>query len=350
MKQPKVHIVLLNWNGWQDTLECLESVLRQDYPDYQVIVCDNASGDGSLEKIELWCRGELEAPVGPESPLKHLSAPSVSKPVSYVRLTREDAENPDAPPVNHPLVLIETGGNLGFAGGNNVGFRYLLNQRNSDYVWVLNNDTVVEPDALKAMVETLETGSAKGQPGTCGSLVCFYDDPEIVQALGGPEFNPRSCIASQTLGRFLRRDEPVDHAAYARRMDYITGCSWLLPVQFLHDVGLMEEGYFLYYEEIDWVTRAGDRYTHTYAPDSVIYHKEGSSVGSKTMNRGPSQLAEFYMARSRLAFCRKFYPKNLPYLYLTLVLQAVNRVRQGHFKNARLLLQVARGKRDFKPL
>lgn len=350
MRQPRVHIVILNWNGWADTLECLESVLRQHYPDFQIVVCDNDSADASLDKIERWCQGEQAAPVNDDSPLTHLSQPPVQKPVPYVRLTRDDAEKADAGHVTEPLVLIQTGGNLGFAGGNNVGFRYLLTQNDSDYVWVLNNDTVVDPNALSAMVECLESKAAKGQPATCGSTVCFYDDPTVVQALGGSQFDTRSCIASQTLGRFLKRDSDIDHSHYAGKLDYITGCSWLLPVQFLRDVGLMEEAYFLYYEEIDWVTRAGKRYTHTYSQTSMVYHKEGSSIGSKTLNRGPSQLAEFYMARSRLDFCRRFYPRHLPYVYLTMLLQALNRIRQRHFKNARTLLGVVLGKRVHKPL
>jgi glycosyltransferase involved in cell wall biosynthesis len=92
-ERPKVAIVILNWNGWKDTIECLESVFRNTYPNYQVIVVDNGSTDGSIEKIKAWADGKQEVLTPePTHPLYHLSHPPVKKPIPYIYYTREEAE------------------------------------------------------------------------------------------------------------------------------------------------------------------------------------------------------------------------------------------------------------------
>src|SRR5918997_2832779 len=89
---PRVHVLVLNWNGWRDTLECLESVFRVDYANLRVIVCDNASTDGSLERIKEWAEGRLAPDPAPNERLRHLSSPSVPKPIEYVEYGRAEAE------------------------------------------------------------------------------------------------------------------------------------------------------------------------------------------------------------------------------------------------------------------
>src|SRR5215216_1455804 len=89
---PRVHILLLNFNGWRDTLECLESVLRLDYPDFRVIVCDNGSSDGSVDRITAWAEGSEPAPKSDIPSLARLVDPPIGKPVPYVSYTRAEAE------------------------------------------------------------------------------------------------------------------------------------------------------------------------------------------------------------------------------------------------------------------
>lgn len=345
---PRVHIIILNWNGWRDTLECLESVFKLDYTNYQVIVCDNDSSDNSLEKIERWAKGELHAPVASDNPvIRALCSPVVSKPIQTVRISKPIKQtNTNSEMQSCPLILLETGGNLGFAGGNNVGLRWALDQ-GTDYCWLLNNDTVIEPDALRKMVTHSRSLTDAGIANTCGSVQCFYDDPDVVQALGGFKINRFTGICSDTVGRYLKRTDDIDHTASAKSLDTIQGCSWLIPHAYLEEIGLMEHSYFLYYEEIDWVTRAKEKYRLTYAPDAVVYHKEGSSIGSKSFSSGPSVMAEFYTARARLMYMTKFYKLRLPLVYLTILLQAVNRVRQKRLDNAVMLVKVLLGKRSF---
>lgn len=346
--EPRVHIVILNWNGWRDTLECLESVFKLDYPNYQVVVCDNDSSDKSLEQIESWARGELEAPIESNNAhIRHLCKSQMSQLINTIRIPAALADDTRKPgQQSAQLVLLETGGNLGFAGGNNVGLSWALDQ-GTDYCWLLNNDTVVEPDALTKMVAHSKALTEAGIDNTCGSVQCFYDDPEVVQALGGFKINRFTGICSDTVGRYLKRTDNIDHEASAKSLDTIQGCSWLVPRTYIEEIGLMEHSYFLYYEEIDWVTRAKERYQLTYAPDAVVYHKEGSSIGSKSFSSGPSVMAEFYTARARLMYMTKFYKLRLPFVYLTILLQAANRVRQKRLDNAVMLIKVLFGKRSF---
>ena len=145
IKWPKVAIIILNWNGWKDTIECLESVFRNTYPNYQVIIVDNGSTDGSMGKIKKWAEGKQEILTPkPNHPLYHLSHPPVKKPIPYIYYTREEAEKGgnfkleekitkewqkqrklNSKELNttssYPLIFIQTGENLGCAGGNNGG-------------------------------------------------------------------------------------------------------------------------------------------------------------------------------------------------------------------------------------
>jgi GT2 family glycosyltransferase len=338
---PKVYIILVNWNGWADTLECLESVFRQDYANYRVVVCDNASQDGSLGHLEAWASGRTLYIPPESSPLRHLSTPALNKPLDFLVLDRECAEH-GGRGADPALLLVDDGGNLGFAGGNNVGMRYALARGDADFLWLLNNDTVVEPDCLTRMVRRLRDHP---RPATCGSRVLFYADPDVVQALGGGRFNRWTAISSQSLGRFLPADQPVDTVTIERQLSYIVGCSWLLPRSYLEDVGLMDESYFLYYEEVDWVLRAGGRYALCYADDARVYHKEGSSAGTPTGARPSSLLSDFYIFRNKLWITRRHFPLGLPSVYLATLIQAVRRALRGQWDKVWLILKVLFGKK-----
>jgi GT2 family glycosyltransferase len=342
---PRVHIVILNWNGWRDTIECLESVFRLDYPNFQVVLCDNDSQDGSLEKILAWSRGELLA-VAADEPMSSFSSPAVPKPISVSAFTNAEV-NQRSCYSEASLVILSTGGNLGFAGGNNVGLRYVLSQESKSHVWLLNNDTVIQPDTLSNMIRHSLQLNEKGIPNTCGSVQRYYYSPETIQCLGGFTFNRWTGICSATFGMGLSCNTQIDHDAFRARLHAIHGCSWLLPVSFLEDIGLMDEQYFLYYEEIDWAIRSRGKYQLTYAYDALVYHKEGGSIGSRSLNRRGSLLSEFYMNRNKFKVARKFFPTSLVSVFLFILLIAVRRAWRGEWDTARLLVKVAFGKQRF---
>lgn len=339
---PKVYIVILNWNAWQDTIECLESVFRQDYKNFKVIVCDNSSTDNSIQHIKAWAHGKELLKLSKDSAFFPLTLSPVLKPVKISIIDREKSESDKVVDKNQAeLVLIETGGNLGFAGGNNVALRYAQKQDDFDFVWLLNNDTVIKSDCLSNMVNYSKKYPV---PNLCGSLILFYDNEEIIQALGGNGYNKWTGNASTTFGRGLSIHDEIDHSYYENKLDYITGASCLLPKSFLHEIGLMEESYFLYYEEIDWCIRNNGRYALCYAPDAKVYHKEGRSIGSPSGERQSSLLSDYYLFRNKLKLTRRYFPEALLSTYITILLQLINRARRGQWDKVKLIAHILLGK------
>ena len=318
---PAVAVILLNWNGWKDTIECLESVFRMTYPRFTVIVCDNASTDGSLDYIREWAEGSMKA-TGSSNELSGLLNPPVPKPVQFVIINPGNSYPSDT--VDAPLVLIETGANLGFAGGNNVGLRCALSRPEFEYFWVLNNDTVVETEALSALVQAMESDH---ELGLCGSVLRDYASPHSVLTLGGRKYN-----------RWTGRSRPVkltpaEEGGKPAHIDYVEGASVAVRRDFLEKVGLMAEDYFLFFEEMDWAMRARGRFRFTYSPASIVYHKEGGTTGSHRNRRRRSTLTDFFQARNRVAFTRRFFPWLVPAMLLSVTVTAAHRFLSGQWGN-----------------
>jgi GT2 family glycosyltransferase len=304
----KVYILLLNWNGWADTIECLESVFRNNYPNYQVIVCDNDSSDNSLDHLKNWAKGNLPVSITTDNPLYALSSPPVAKPIPYVEYTRKQAEaGGDDKANNARLILIQTGKNLGYAGGNNVGLRYALSRDDFQYVWLLNNDTIIKADALTTLVRSIQEDTGAGM---CGSTLPFYHDPNTIWALGGASYNKWLC-KTECIGLRERLSRTISKTEVERRMAYLAGASMLVSKAFLQTVGVMNERYFLYFEELDWALRAKGRYRLIFAPNSIVYHKVGSSILNGA-DRLDTSTADYYMFRNSVIITLSYHPLALP--------------------------------------
>jgi GT2 family glycosyltransferase len=331
---PRVHVLLVSYGRWPDTLECLESLFRLDYPDLRVVVCDNGSADGSLERVKAWADGRLTAEPVDSRRLRRLSWPPVRKPVPYSEYDRACAERGGSPASQEtPLVVVQTGENLGFAGGNNVGLRYLLSRREAGYVWLLNNDTVVAPDALRKLVAVAE---ADDEIGVVGARLYHYSSPDVVQAAGGGTIRKWHGV-----GRLLTDEKAAANPAnVAERLDYVTGASMLIPIRVLARVGLLDERYFAYAEEADWCFKMrAQGFRLAYCPDAEVWHKEGRSIGLD------SPLQDYYIERNALLLVRRFFapfiPLAIPYsVYRSLLPKLV----RGQWARA---AAVARAYRDF---
>ncbi len=298
--EPKVYVLLLNWHGWSDTIECLESVFRQNYSNYQVVVCDNGSGDDSVSRIRAWAAGEVAVAPGTVPGLPTVAEP-VSKPIPFAEHDRDRAEGGGEPSDDRvPLILVHTGGNLGFAGGNNVGLCYALARGDAQYVWLLNNDTVVDADALVRKVVLAETDP---QIGMLGAKLCYYEHPGVIQAMGGGTLVRWKGMTALT-GCGCSADGDWSKP---EEIDYVMGASLLVRAATIHDIGLIDERYFMYAEEMDWCERARRRgWRLLYSPESTVWHKDGRSTG----RRSPAQ--DYYSVRSTLNFVKKFEPQLLP--------------------------------------
>src|SRR5712671_2042353 len=183
---PKVYVVLVSWNGWQHTLECLESLFRSDFRNFEVVVIDNASADGSADRIQAWARGVQPFPAVASPAMARYSAPPIPKAIPCLRHSLEQAKaSKDASASAPRLIVIDAGSNLGFGGGNNAALEYVSTRGDAAYIWLLNNDTVVAPTAMSQMVATADRTAA----GVVGSVVRYYFQPQKVQAFGGGHFS-----------------------------------------------------------------------------------------------------------------------------------------------------------------
>jgi len=262
-----VYIILLNWNGWKDTCQCLESILRSDYPNFRVIVCDNQSTDGSMEKIKDWAVGKETADEKINEKLESLIFPPIKKPLAYVQYTRAEAEqggkNDDE---KIPLVLIRNDANAGYSGGNNVGVRYAL-QKNADYIWLLNNDTVITSTTLKELAYRVQSSENLGLVGT---LIYYASEPSKIQVYGGGKI-------MKVLG--------VDRFVYSPGViDYVSGTSLFIRREVIEEVGLLDEKFFFYWEDADYSRRVLKQgWKLGVASNAVVYHKFSASVGGQSL-------------------------------------------------------------------
>jgi len=291
---PKVAIIVLNWNGWRDTIECLESLRKLSYPNYFIVVVDNGSSDDSVERIKAWARGENSSSVSQELCAKERPSHSINL-VEYTWAVArtgglgKQEEKFEELPRHDKVVLITVDKNLGFAGGNNVGTRYAL-RSGAEWVLLLNNDTVVDPWLLDQMILGAKL---ERKVGVVGPKILFYDNPSVIQSVGG--------TLNLWTGRgYLRGHGEADHGQYDQPhdVDWVSGAAIFIRAEALQKVGLLDESYFLCYEETDLcyrIKKAG--YSIRVIPTARVWHK-----GSRSLHK-PN--AEYYLTRNRALFMRK---------------------------------------------
>jgi glycosyltransferase involved in cell wall biosynthesis/GT2 family glycosyltransferase len=288
---PRVTIVVLNRNGAGDVRECLESVLQNTYPDFDVILVDNASEDGSVETVKSWASGRSEV----ESRL--ISSAGRPKPVSFREI---DPDSPGQPEGGEQpfLTIISSKANLGFAGGHNLGIAVAL-KRSARYVLLMNSDIVVDRDFLRPLVERIQSPGV----GAVGPVVLDYAREDIIWQAGGKVYPDRGWAQRRHAGRPLS-DLGAEHS----QVSYLPGCALLIDTAVLEAVGLLDTDYFLYFEDTDWLTRVRSLgWKVVLVPASKVWHKETYFGALAKLTYGP-----YYFARNRLIFTRKNYPRYLP--------------------------------------
>ncbi|MCE5213361.1 MAG: glycosyltransferase family 2 protein [Methanobacterium sp.] len=297
--KPLVTIIILNWNGWQDTLECLESLYQIQYPNYKVILVDNHSQDQSLTKIREYCQGQN--PI--ESPF--FTYQNKNKPIPIKEITYQENELTDDPdkaerenqlknkPVNSEqenrsskssnqssnqqnptLILIKNKENYGFAKGNNIAMEYTIKKHNPEYILLLNNDTIVEGEFLTNMIKVAESDAKIGI--VSGKLLNAYN-PQIIDSTGHIIH----------WGRIIDRGhEKTDKHQYDDQTNVMgaMAAAALYKREMLSDIGLLDTTYITLGEDADLSWRAYNRgWKAVYSPNSIIYHKRGKSITKKTV-------------------------------------------------------------------
>lgn len=244
---PRVAIVVLNWNNAPDTLACLQSLLLLSYPAYTVSVVDNGSTDGSVAQIS----GRFPQ-----------------------------------------IEIVQLSTNLGYAEGNNVGVRHVLKTQPA-YVCILNNDTIVDPNCLEALVNEAESGPNIGMVGPKGY---FFEPPDMVYTAGGLVDWRRGTVIHRGMWQREREvgqlfaDGPAD-------VDFIDGCCVLVRADVIERIGLLDPRYYLNFEDADWCVRAGRAgFRIRYTPDAVLWHRLSASLGMGSPRK------TYYMTRNALLF------------------------------------------------
>lgn len=220
----RVAVILLNWRNYSDTLECIDSIVSSGIDLRDVIVVDNDSQNES---------------------------------VNIIRRSIPDLE------------ILESGHNGGFAYGCNAGIRIAL-ERDYEYIWLLNNDTLINIQTLPQMLNIFSEENSR-EIGIVGSLIRYLEFPYEIQALGGGSIN---YLTGQT--------KNILEFGNLDKLDYITGASMLISRKVFEEIGLLDEGYFMYWEDVEFCVRAQKAgFGIAVATDSLVLHKEGASVGSE---------------------------------------------------------------------
>ena len=285
----EVCAIILNWIGWRDTVECLDSLLLSKPAIKTIIVCDNGSSDRSREKILAWARKKYQPP-------------------SILTLKQDTPFNQR--PSNYPFIYIQNKTNLGFAAGNNTGVRLALSKGSFDFIWLLNNDITVHESAVKTLLTYAEDHS---DTGIFGSTVVFADRVKTVQCAGGCRYNPLTTIFHPALGG--ENLDKVLQGNNSPRLDYIYGASMFVRADVFERIGLLNEEYFLFYEELDFCQRGKRAGFETgWCPDSIVYHKNSKTIGQPgSAEKGKIALTNYHENLSTLIYTRRFYPWLLPF-------------------------------------
>lgn len=274
---PKVAVIVLNWNGTDDTIECLQSLAKLDYPNVEIVLVDNGSEPPAA------------AMLGQRFP---------------------------------GVTCIQLPENTGYAGGNNVGIQYAMEQGH-EYVWVLNNDTLVEPDSLRLAVEA---ALADPRIGVVGVKILAMEDPSRVWVAYGQVTYRQSLI--RLIGYFWKDDGRFDDQ---RDVEWVPGTAMLLSRAAVQRLGGFDENFFAYHEDVDWCTDAREAgFRIVFAPQAVIYHKGHQSSGGRVYVSPRQYLA----GRNMVLFVRKHASllqglKFTGFVLATLPVQYLRRLASG---------------------
>ena len=287
-KTPLVYIIVLNYNGYRDTIECIESLKYISYNNYRIIIVDNYSTDGS-EKVlkEKFC----------------------------------------------DCIFLQTGRNLGYAGGNNIAIEYAL-VNNAEYICILNNDVIVTVDFLSELVEYSEQNQ---DVAMVGPMICEYADDRIIQSTGAMVDLYRGKIPLINCGK---TEEYITEKIV--KCDFVGGACILVRKSVVDQIGLIPENYFLFFEEAEWCLKAKKiGYAIICNCNAKVKHK-----GSVSIKKVPG-LNEYFINRNKIVFEKrnaKFIQLCLFYLYV--IMQTTYRIilKKENFKIVKYYIDGALGR------
>lgn len=265
----KVSIILVNYNGYFDTVECIKSLKNIAYDNYEIIIVDNGSTD------------------------------------DYLKLKKTYMQD--------NVIVINSGSNLGFSGGNNIGIKYAIENK-TDYILLLNNDTEVEPDFLNYMVN--DCMDSNDNVVVTNKIMYMREKNKIWY--GGGKFNS---ITSRTIAYGINQEDCKEYNM-PMKVSFASGCCLLIPVGIIESIGLMSEDFFLYCEDTEYclrIQRAG--YEILYEPNSKIYHKVNASTSKIT------GIQTYYLVRNKMYIVKKYIKNQYKFMaYFYTLSETIKRV------------------------
>lgn len=279
----KIFIILLNYNNYRDTIECVNSIIENEKQiDFKIIVVDNNSTNDSVEQL---------------------------------RQIKD-------------IYLIESNENNGFANGNNIGIKYALGQ-GAEYILLLNNDTIITLNAISKMYKKVEEHQ---DIGIMGARIMYNEEPSKINCIGG-KINWTKAVAV-----IEHKDEEYKEMKEDfKYTEFITGCCMLIKKEVIEKVGYLPEEYFMYYEDVDYCVQVlNNGFKLGICLDSIIYHKESAASGGKQ-----SPFAIKWNTRNRLIFMKKYLPKKLVtklWFYLTRLIVGLKYIINGQKEEIHALI------------
>lgn len=267
-------IILVNYNGYDDTVECIKSIQKSNYDNYKIIIVDNGSND------------------------------------------KEKLLNDDY--INDVADIIISEDNLGFSGGNNLGIKYAKDKYNPEYYLLLNNDTVINEDTISNLKKGFDFDD---RAGIVTGKIYYFSDPKTIWAAGG-KFDFNTGIADQPeLGKV--DNENKYEGTY--EISFATGCTMLISKDVIDSVGYLEENYFLYAEDTDYCCRVlKEGFKIIYTGKAIIYHKVSASTGKQ------STMQQYYMFRNNLYIIQKYCNKPV-YGYIRRIYRTIKEMKYEHY-------------------
>lgn len=279
-----LYAIILNWNNYTDTRECIESLLRSSYSPTRIVLVDNGSSDGSIEQLQR----------------------------DYTRDAR--------------VHIIRNKANYGFACGVNIGIRYALDQ-GAELVFLINNDATVDQNCIQVLIESVERDD---DAGIAGPRIFYYADPERIWQGGG-----RFSLLKTGVVDYEKNKLAISCSEETREVTFLTGCAMLIKREVFEKIGLFDEDYFFYEEDVDFCLRAKRAgFKLLYVPKAKAWHKIKNIAKDRT-----SPFVLYHLARSRILNLRKNFstPYFLYGLFIHLLLYTPFR-----------FLQVIQGSRSLK--
>lgn len=305
-----VYICILMWNNSIDTIACIRSLQQLDFKNKRIVLIDNNSDKPYLDEV----KNDLN------------NTHTTFFDVFVENGVFSNADN-SMPIDDNSVIILNNDRNAGYGSGNNIGINYSLAFADCEFIWILNNDTLLEHNALSEIVGYCKKND---DIAICGSKLIYYPSDNEVQGVAG-KYHKWTVSTSH-----IKEVAPAILGTKAATFDYVIGASMLIKRHVFDKIETFDPKFFLYFEELDLCMRARNAgFNIGTCEASIVYHKESATIGDQR-----SYFSTFHFYRSLNIFLKKHYPFFVPVMYIKMVLFILNSLRKKRYKQASQLFSV----------